>query len=425
MLLGRYYDGLEIHREEKMIYGKLLVPHLVISTCRSGGGQREDLAYLGNHQSCEAAGHASHVRISAIEPDAYHEMVCSAHSIPASKCALLGTAANMRLAGIKELSFRDLIVVAAVTGGVEGNAGRAGDPAHGWEGQNGYEVLPMEPREVSDWESPEELSEEKNPKSAREALGDQDQSPGEGSPVHGTINTLLFISAPLTHGALVRTIMTATEAKTAALEELGVNSRYSDRLATGTGTDQIGVAARLDCSRKPLSSAGKHSKLGELIALAVSGALKDVLARQNGMTTERQRSIRIILERLHRRPDGRFGLEMETLLEMIAARLDEETAQLMRDNHRGLIHDPMNVAQVAAMAHLRDKFKWGILPWSVHAEVMSRQAALLAAEVGGRLDLFPSYYAQITKDPPGTKNSDFLALAAKAMAMGFSDKWKR
>ena len=33
----------------------------------------------------------------------------------------------------------------------------------------------------------------------------------------------------------VRAVMTATEAKTAALQELALSSRYSDGLATGTG----------------------------------------------------------------------------------------------------------------------------------------------------------------------------------------------
>jgi adenosylcobinamide amidohydrolase len=295
--------------------------------------------------------------------------------------------------------------VAAVTGGVEGNAGRAGDPAYGWEGPDGYETLPPD-------------SQYDRPPSAPE--GPEGQPP----PGHGTINVLLFCSLPLTPGALVRTIVTATEAKTAALQELAVNSRYSDGPATGTGTDQIGVAARMVPGRREMTSSGKHSKLGEMIALTVSSALKDVLARQNGMTPQRQRSARIHLERFGRRPDGRIGLLTDQLLDLIAAHLDPETERLMRANYRGLVHDPMNVAQVAAMAHLRDKFRWGILPFSVHAEVMARQAALLAVEAGGRPDKFPSYHAVFARAPLGEGNDDFLVLVAKALALGFSDKWR-
>ena len=73
----------------------------------------------------------------------------------------------------------------------------------------------------------------------------------------GTINTILCINKELTHGAMVRSVMMATEAKTAALQEL--NSCYSNGFATGTGTDQIAVACTLT-EKSPLTSAGKHSK---------------------------------------------------------------------------------------------------------------------------------------------------------------------
>jgi hypothetical protein len=46
MLLGGFYDGLEIHREEKIVYARFLVPHRVISTCMAAGGLRDDLTHL-------------------------------------------------------------------------------------------------------------------------------------------------------------------------------------------------------------------------------------------------------------------------------------------------------------------------------------------------------------------------------------------
>ncbi len=48
MLLGVFYDGVEIHREEKIIFGKFLAPHRVISTCGAAGGIRDDLACIYN-----------------------------------------------------------------------------------------------------------------------------------------------------------------------------------------------------------------------------------------------------------------------------------------------------------------------------------------------------------------------------------------
>ena len=35
---------------------ELLAPHRVLSTSAVGGGQRDDLRFLVNHQSCEAQG---------------------------------------------------------------------------------------------------------------------------------------------------------------------------------------------------------------------------------------------------------------------------------------------------------------------------------------------------------------------------------
>ena len=52
MVLEKYYDGIEIHREEKIIYAKFLSPHRVISTDRITGGLSDELEYIYNHQSC-------------------------------------------------------------------------------------------------------------------------------------------------------------------------------------------------------------------------------------------------------------------------------------------------------------------------------------------------------------------------------------
>jgi len=184
MLLRSFYGGVEIHREEKIVYGKFLTPHRVISTCGAAGGLREDLACLYNHQSGEPAGHNHHVNhMITRSPEVYRDVVAGRYGLPADRCATLGTAANMRYAAIRHESFRELEVVAVCTGGVEGNAGRAGDPASIYEKDGAFERISA-------------------------------QEPVE----HGTINTLLFINRELTAGAMVRTVMTATEAKTAALQ---------------------------------------------------------------------------------------------------------------------------------------------------------------------------------------------------------------
>jgi hypothetical protein len=53
MLIEIYYNGVEIHREEKMICAKFIRPHRVLSTCRAAGGLQDGLWHIYNHQSCE------------------------------------------------------------------------------------------------------------------------------------------------------------------------------------------------------------------------------------------------------------------------------------------------------------------------------------------------------------------------------------
>ncbi len=380
MLLGNYYDGVELHREEKIVYARFLVPHRIISTCQVAGGLRDDIEYLYNHQSSEPAGHHADSHSTIIrDPLAYREQICRSHQLPHDRCATLGTAANMRYAITKEVRFRDLMVVAVCTGGVEGNAGRAGDPATVYEHDGTFERIT-----------------------------------GKEPVLHGTINTMLFINHELTPGAMVRTVMTATEAKTAVLQELAVNSRYSSNPATGTGTDQIGVASRFDTGI-PLKSAGKHSVLGELIGKAVHDAIQETLGLQNGLTPEGQRSSMRHIER--------FGATSDDLIKAVAANLDEKKATLFTENFTGIERDPLVVAAVAALVHVRDKVTWGILPRSCVPELWSTYGAQIAAAVSGSYACLPAYRDRLAAYHYGFDDQNFLRLVEQALAMGFQDKW--
>ncbi len=378
MHLNTYYNGVELYRGDKIIYAKFLEPHLVISTCRAGGGLQAGFDYVLNYQSCEPCNHNR--RLSLRDPESYRQMICEPHGLPARKCATMGTAANMHHAAFVVQKFRDLEVVAVVTGGVETNAGRAGDPASVMESEDGFEKLP----------------------------------PAEKIPGAGTINIMLFISKPLTEAALTRTIMMATEAKTAALQELAINSRYSVGLATGTGTDQIIVSAP-DREGFRLTWAGKHGKLGELIGLAVKEAVKETLAKQNGLTPMGQCSAKIHLER--------FGCTRVSMREGIASYLETGQAEILSNNFIGIIRDPITVAAVAGMVHIRDKFSWGILPCSCWQEIMGPAAAQVACAISGRYDKMEQYRDQLGRASGKASNSDFLDLCWQAIALGFSNKW--
>jgi len=98
----------------------------------------------------------------------------------------------------------------------------------------------------------------------------------------GTINILLLTNATLSDGAMARAIITATEAKTAALQDLNVKSTYSRHQATGTGTDNIIVVSGKN--GKPLLLTSGHTKMGELMGFAAKAAVTEALKKNDGLT---------------------------------------------------------------------------------------------------------------------------------------------
>lgn len=103
----------------------------------------------------------------------------------------------------------------------------------------------------------------------------------EGEEPHGTINLIVLTNAKLTDGAMARAIITVTEAKTAALEDLKVPSSYTKNVqATGTGTDSMIVVS--GTTGPTATYTGGHSLLGGLIGKAAYEAVVEALGKQNG-----------------------------------------------------------------------------------------------------------------------------------------------
>ena len=116
----------------------------------------------------------------------------------------------------------------------------------------------------------------------------------------GTINILLLTNRSLAPEAMARAIITATEAKTAALADLDIRSTALPWpcQATGTGTDSMIVVQ----GEGPLIRyTGGHAKIGELIAKAVHAGVTEALIGQNGIKSGRN-----VLQRLDER---KLGLE--------------------------------------------------------------------------------------------------------------------
>lgn len=87
----------------------------------------------------------------------------------------------------------------------------------------------------------------------------------------GTINIIGLTSAGMTPAAMTEAVMTVTEAKAAALQNLGIQSMVSEAPATGTGTDAIAIAA--DPQADKIQYCGKHVLFGELLANLVIEAV--------------------------------------------------------------------------------------------------------------------------------------------------------
>ncbi|MCH6256836.1 adenosylcobinamide amidohydrolase [Puniceicoccaceae bacterium K14] len=380
MIIGKYYEGIELVRKEKIAYARFLKPHRVLSTCRSNGGLREDLEYLYNHQSCEPTAHSGTdlCQVAVKEPDRYQKRICDKANIDPTKAASLGTAANMNNAAIAQESFQDLEVIAVVTAGVGTNAGRAGDPASYYISEEGTVMLEKK------------------------------------APLHGTINILLFLSQELTAGATLSAASVAIEAKAAVLQELGAPSRYSSSLATGTGTDQIGIASLLGTNIVH-TDANKHSKTGELVGLAVSSALRSALNLQCGMTPDSRRSSLVSL--------SRFGETQDSFIGGIQQHLNSDHSTLLKNNFLSVNHDPLTVAAVQACVHLRDQLAWKVLPMSCCQEILSSQAAQIACCVSNKPALWPKFREALSSETLTISNQDFLSLFHKAFALGFSEKW--
>ncbi|MFH2043551.1 MAG: adenosylcobinamide amidohydrolase [Pseudomonadota bacterium] len=205
-------------------------PLSIISTLE---GQRNGIKTVGNHYSpppCWGIGHNE-----GFESQRDHVYKVIGKSLKDS--SFLFTGADMDNLSIKRKEFKDMVVYALVTAGVKSNAMRMSTD----------EGMFYEP---------------------------------------GTINIIILTNMKLTPRAMTRAIISATEAKSAVMQDLDVRSTYTPiaNQATGTGTDNILV---VEGAGKELKNAGGHSKLGELIAKAVYDGVSEAIYKQNGMVAER------------------------------------------------------------------------------------------------------------------------------------------
>ncbi|MBW1897810.1 MAG: adenosylcobinamide amidohydrolase, partial [Deltaproteobacteria bacterium] len=270
-------------------------PMSVISTLE---GQREDIKTVGNHYSSPqywAVGHKGGLK-------GHKERVYDVIKQSEKDACFLFTAADMDNLAITNLKFKDMIVYALVTAGVESNAMR------------------MAKDQGSFYEP-------------------------------GTINIIIMANMKLTPRAMTRAIISATEAKTAALLDMDIRSSYDEGAcrATGTGTDNIIV---VEGSGVELDNAGGHTKLGELIARTVYDGVQEAVKMQNRLTASRnifqrlkERNITIYSLFANKKCDcGRdrsdfTGAVEEILLDPRYAGFIQSSLALSDDYEKGLVGD--------------------------------------------------------------------------------------
>lgn len=332
MLLCTLTTGDKVYRYARRIEVQFERPRKVLSTAILNGGYREDLQVVFNYDcstvdrtecNLRAQTFEEHMRLEVQDMGLDPDQVCG-----------IGTSAQMENAAINTIKHEKLTVTAIVTGGIEVNGGRAGDPA--------AHFLPVDKSTL---------------------------------PAPGTINIILIIDADLPPGIMTRALVTCTEAKTAALQELMAGSNYSNGLATGSGTDQTIIVAN-PSSPLYFESAGKHSKLGELIGCTVKAAVREALFRQTGLSPQMQHSV---LRRLKR-----FGVNEDRLwqeyIECNGSSRDDK-AQFTEGWSR-LDRDPYLVTFTSLYVHLLDQFLWQLLSAEECAEAGEQLLAAVAAKFG-------------------------------------------
>ena len=315
MILHQFENGDTLYRKEYAIIANFSGKRFVLSTSPLNGGLTTDLKHVLNFDF-----HAGNAVIPPLKAPTYAEhiaILATELGLDPAHSSGLGTAALMDNAVICSETYKDTTVTALVTGGIYINGGRVGEPAFWHETDGNYMQIP------------------------------------------GTINIFLFISAHLTPGALTRALVTCTEAKVAAIQELMAPSCYSMGLATGSCTDGVIIVSDAESSVR-LTEAGKHFKLGELIGKTIISATKRALYLQTGLSPEWQFNV---FGRM-----GRFGVTEEKLWELCQSTLPSRT--VFSDKLRFFAGKKDLVVYTSFFAHILDQLQWGLI---------SPQAALPAA----------------------------------------------
>ena len=228
----------------------------ILSTSLYNGGYHDDYAAVYNYDAKQGAGMPCEMLA-----DTYVEhmrLVSKRLALDPDKVSGMGTAASMENAVVETLSFKELTVTAIVTGGIETNGGRAGDPA-------GLLQAAAQAGEVRH---------------------------------HQHYAAVGLRYAGRSNGARSGDLYRGQDSRySGAAGGQQILQRYCYRLRHGPDDYH-----RQQCERAVHEGAGKHSKLGELIGKTVKNAVKKALAKQSGLTPAKQHDVFRRLKRFDIKP---------------------------------------------------------------------------------------------------------------------------
>ncbi len=300
-------NGDQVYREHEAVVLAFHGKRKVLSTGGPNGGYSDHLTHIVNYKS--GFGYCSCPENAPCTFEEYlQDYVEGTLGLSLKSVSTMGTIVSMGSVCIESQSYRDLTVTAIATASLEVNGGRPGDPAE-------YE-------EQADPTKP------------------------------GTINIMLHVNTDLSPACMARAIVTLTESKTAAIQELLGSSLYSSGIATGSGSDTVMIVADAE-SPAVLRYAGKHSKLGELIGLTVMKAVKRSLGKHMNLTPASQHSMSM--------RTFRYGLTALAYWEEYQKRGGTKTWDAFRyPLDRADTRDNM-VTLTSLYVHLMDQVCWGLL----------------------------------------------------------------
>lgn len=303
--------GDKIYNYNKSTVVKFVGRRAVLSTGVINGGYSESLTAIFNHDAKSSPGMGCILKAPTYKE--HMELISRELGLDPEYTSGLGTAADMENMSIIEEKYEELSVTALVTGGIETNGGRVGD------------------------------------------LASYVERNGKTEPVkNGTINIIVSIDGNIPPRTLTRALITITEAKTAAIQELLEGSKYSSGIATGSGTDGVIVYSNLE-NENIYNDAGKHSKLGELLGRAVKKAVKEALAKQSNLTPETQKSIF--------RRTRRYGINLESIWEKYLEKNPEKFEKKLEwiEVLKAIEKDEELVSLTSLYIHLLDQLEWELL----------------------------------------------------------------